>query len=187
MQNPSYPTDLADEQWQLLEPLFPPRKRMGRPPTPLRPLINAILYLVKSGCSWRLLPKSFPKWKTVFDRFRKWCRDGTLLLINHALRALVRVEDGRDAEPSAAVLDSQTVRSVAHGGEVGYDAGKKTKGRKRFIIVDTLGLLVGVVAVPANVPERAGAQQLLKPLLPALGRLSKLWVDGGYSGPEFAG
>jgi putative transposase len=186
MQNSSYDTDLTEEQWRLIEPYFPPRKRLGRPPTPLRPLVNAIFYLVKSGCSWRLLPKSYPPWKTVFDRFRKLCRDGTWLLINHVLRALARTEDGRDAEPSAAVLDSQTIRSEAHGGEVGYDAGKKTKGRKRFIIVDTLGLLLGVVVVPASVPERLGAQGLLEPLLPALGTLRKLWVDGGYSGPEFA-
>lgn len=102
------------------------------------------------------------------------------------MRALVRTEDGREPEPSAAVLDSQTVRSEAHGGEVGYDAGKKTKSRKRFIIVDTLGMLLGVVVVPANVPERLGAQGLLEPLMPALGKLRRLWVDGGYSGPDFA-
>ena len=140
----------------------------------------------QSGCSWRLLPKTFPPWKAVHHRFRRWCQDGTWLLVNHALRALVRTEDGREPEPSAAVLDSQAVRSDAHGGKVGYDAGKKTKGRKRFIIVDTLGLLLGVVVVPANVQERIGAQALLAPLMPALGRLRKLWVDGGYSGLDFA-
>ncbi|MGE3311764.1 MAG: IS5 family transposase [Limisphaerales bacterium] len=186
MQNSSYDTDINDEQWRLIESLLPPRKRMGRPPTPPRALLNAIFYLVKSGCPWRLLPDSFPPWKTVFDRFRKWCRDGTWILMNQALRALVRTEDGRDPEPSAAVVDSQTVRSDAHGGEVGYDAGKKTKGRKRFIIVNTLGLLLGVVVVPADVPERSGAQSLLESLTPALGKLRKLWADGGYSGPEFA-
>lgn len=187
MQNSPYDTDVTDAQWQLIEPLLPARKPMGRPPTLLRSSLNAIFYLVKSGCSWRLLPKSFPPWKTVYHRFRKWCRDGTWLLVNHALRALVRTEDGRDPEPSAAVLDSQTVRSDAHGGEVGYDAGKKTKGRKRFIVVDTMGLLLAVVVVPANVPERSGAQSLLEPLMQALGKLRKLWVDGGYSGPDFAG
>ena len=186
MQNSSHDTDLTDAQWHLLEPLLPPRKPMGRPPTPLRSLLNAILYLVKSGCSWRLLPKSFPPWKTVYHRFRAWCLDGTWLAINHAFRSLARVEDGRRPEPSAAVLDSQTVRSDAHGGDVGYDAAKKTKGRKRFIVVDTLGLLLGVLVLPANVPERIGARQLLGPLMPALGRLRKLWVDGGYSGPELA-
>jgi putative transposase len=186
MHNPSYDTDLTEEQWHLIEPLFPPRKHLGRPPTPLRCLLSAIFYLVKSGCSWRLLPKSFPPWKTVYDRFRKWCRDGTWQLVNHALRALIRIEDGRDLDPSAAVLDSQTVRSDAHGGEVGYDAAKKTKGRKRFIIVDTLGMLLGVLVVPASMPERIGAQGLLEPLLPAFGTLRKLWVDGGYGGPDFA-
>lgn len=186
MQNSSFDTDLTDDQWQLIEPLLPPRKPMGRPPTPLRSLINAIFYLVKSGCSWRLLPRSFPPWKTVYHRFRKWCRDGTWIVVNHAFRALVRTVDGRKPEPSAAVLDSQTVRSDAHGGRVGYDAGKKTKGRKRYIVVDTMGLLLGVLVVPANVPERIGAQELLGPLMPALGGLRKLWVDGGYSGPDFA-
>ena len=187
MQIASYDTDLTDTQWQLLEALLPPRKRMGRPPTPPRLLMNSILYLVKSGCPWRLLPKCFPPWKTIYDRFRKWCRDGTWSLINHALRTVVRAEEDRSQRPTAAVLDSQTVRSDAHGGEVGYDAGKKTKGRKRFLLVDALGLLLGAVVLPANTPERTGARTLLRPLLPAFRGLRTLWVDGAFNGPEFAG
>lgn len=186
MQIASYDTDLNDAQWELVKPLLPGPKRLGRPPTPPRVLLNAILYLVKSGCPWRLLPKSFPPWKTIHFRFRKWCVDGTWFLINDALRAVVRIEEGKDSEPTAAILDSQTVRSDGHGGDVGYDAGKKTKGRKRFILVDTIGLILGVAITPADAQERAGARLLLEPLLPELGCLRRLWVDGGYSGPEFS-
>ncbi len=181
-----FDTDLTDTQWELVAALLPAPKRLGRPPTRPRLLFDAILYIVKAGCPWRLLPKSFPPWKTVHDRFRKWCRDGTWHLLNDALRAVVRTEEGRNLEPSAAVLDSQTVRSDAHGGAVGYDAGKKTKGRKRFILVDTLGMLLGVAVAPAHTQERAGARSLLEALLPKVGSLKKLWVDGGYNGPEFA-
>lgn len=175
MQIASYDTDLTETQWGLLNRLLPSPKRLGRPPTPPRPLLNAIFYLVKSGCPWRLLPKTFPPWKTVYDRFRKWCQDGTWEVLNAALRAVVRSEEGRNVDPSACVLDSQTVRSDSHGGVVGYDAGKKTKGRKRFILVDVLGMLLGAEVLPADTPERAGAQTLLKPLLPRFQSLRKMW------------
>jgi transposase len=186
MQIASFDTDLTDAQWNLIATLLPPPKQLGRPPTPPRLLCDAILYMVKAGCQWRLLPKSFPPWKTVHDRFRKWCRDGTWQLLNDALRSVVRCEEDRKHAPSAAVLDSQTVRSDGHGGAVGYDAGKKTKGRKRFILVDTLGMLLGVAIAPADTPERAGARVLLETVLPQVASLRTLWVDGGYSGPEFA-
>jgi transposase len=187
MQNATYDTDLTDTQWGLLKTLLPAPKDMGRPPTPPRDILDAIFYMVKWGCPWRLLPKTFPPWQTVYDRFRKWCRDGTWMLLNEALRAVVRTEQGRNVEASASALDSQTVRSDGHGGTVGYDAGKKTKGRKRFMLVDVLGLLLGVDVAAADTPERAGARALLEPALPWLCTLRKLWVDGGYSGPEFSG
>lgn len=186
MENASYDTDLTDAQWSLLQTLLPEPKDIGRPPTPPRVLLNAILYMVKCGCPWRLLPKTFPPWQTVYGRFRKWCKDGTWMLVNDALRAVVRTEEGRNVEASAASLDSQTVRSDGHGGAVGYDAGKKTKGRKRFILVDVLGLLLGAEVAAADTPERAGARAMLESTLPSLGSLRKLWVDGGYSGPEFS-
>lgn len=186
MQNASYDTDLTDAQWQLLHPHLPAPKRRGRPRTPLRVVCNAVLYLVKSGCPWRLLPQSFPPWKTVYHHFRQWSRDHTWSGLNDRLRALVRAAAGKDCRPTAAALDSQTVRSDPHGGAVGYDAAKKTKGRKRFLLVDVLGLVLGADVAPASTPERAGARALLEPVLPYLTWLRQLWVDGGYAGAEFA-
>jgi len=181
-----YDTDATDTQWKLLEPLLPKAQCRGRPRTPLRPVLNAVLYVVKSGCSWRLLPKNFPPWKTVYHHFRAWSRDGTWSALNDRLRARVRATHGKDCRPTAAVLDSQTVRSDPHGGAVGYDAAKKTKGRKRFLLVDTLGLVLGVSVQPASTPERAGALALLAVFLPVFTWLRKLWVDGGYAGSDFA-
>ena len=186
MQKAQYDTDLTAAQWQLLEPLLPRPKRRGRPRTPLREIVNALLYAIKTGCQWRLLPKTFPPWPTVYHIFRRWSRDAVLAGLNDRLRARVREQADKDGRPTAAILDSQTVRSAGHGGAVGYDAGKKTKGRKRFLLVDTLGLVLAVGVCPANTPERAGAKELLEPVLPYFKWLRKLWVDGGYSGPEFA-
>jgi transposase len=186
MQIASYDTALTDTQLLLIESLLPSRRPLGRPPTPPRFLLNGILYLVKSGCPWRLLPKTFPPWKTVHHRFRRWCRDGTWLMLNEALRTVVRAEEFRNAEPTVAVLDSQTVRSDSHGGPVGYDAAKRTKGRKGFVLVDMVGLLLGVLIAPADTPERTGARSLLESVLPAVPGLRKLWVDGGYNDPELS-
>jgi len=186
MQIASYDTDLTDPQWQLVQRHLPAPKRRGRPRTSLRLVLNAVLYLVKSGCAWRLLPKSFPPWQTVYHHFHQWSRVGVWAALNGRLRALARAAVGKRCRPTAAVLDSQTVRSDPHGGEVGYDAAKKTKGRKRFLLVDTLGLVLGAAVQPAHTPERAGAQTLLEPLLPYFSWLRKLWVDGGYTGAEFA-
>jgi putative transposase len=181
-----YETDLTDAQWKLLEPLLPPAHRLGRPRTPLRPVVDAILYLIKSGCTWRLLPKNFPPWKTVYHFFWQWSRGPILSALNDQLRARVRKAQGKRSRPTAAALDSQTVRSEAHGGAVGYDPGKRTKGRKRFLLVDTLGMILGAAVVPADQTERTGAKVLLKPLLPWFPWLRKMWVDSGYSGPDFA-
>ena len=186
MQIATFDTDVTDPQWELIAPLLPAAQRRGRPRTPLRPVLNAALYVVKSGCPWRLLPQNFPPWKTVYHHFRRWCRDHTWAAVNDCLRALVRAAHGKRSRPTAAALDSQTVRSDPHGGRVGYDAAKKTKGRKRFLWVDTLGLILGVWVQPAHTPERAGAQPLLAVVLPLFNWLRKLWVDGGYSGADFA-
>jgi putative transposase len=182
----AYETDLTDAQWTLLEPLLPPVKRLGRPRTPLREIIDAMFYVTKGGCQWRLLPGSFPPWKTVYHYFRCWSRDGLLAVIHEQLRLWVRQAVGKRARASAAIIDSQTVRSDGHGGEVGYDAGKKTKGRKRFLCVDTLGLIMDVTILAADTPERTGAQALLQPMLSRHRGLRTLWADGGFSGPTFA-
>ena len=183
---PSYPTDLTDAHWALLQPHLPKPKPTGRPPKDRRLILNALLYLTRAGCAWRLLPKDFGPWRTVYGVFRDWQKAGLWSYLNDRLRAWVRAAAGKDCRPSAAILDSQTVRSSDHGGPRGYDAAKKTKGRKRHLLVDTLGLLLGVKVTPANVPERAGAKLLLAPLLPWLWWLRRLFADGGYCGPEFA-
>jgi transposase len=186
MKSARFETDLTDGQWQLLEPMLPPANRLGRRRTPLRCVVDGILYLLKSGCPWRLLPKNFPPWQTVYHFFRQWSLGPTFSGLNDRLRALVRESEGKRSRPTAAALDSQTVRSGAHGGAVGYDSGKRTKGRKRFLLVDTLGMILGAAVVPASETERAGAKVLLKPLLDWFPWLRKIWADGGYSGPDFA-
>jgi len=181
-----YHTDLTPTQWEYLQPMLPKPKKRGRPPTDRRRVLNAILYVLKGGIAWRLLPANFPPWKTVYHVFRAWTRDHTWAALNDALRTCVRRKEGRQAQPSAAVLDSQSVKSDGHGGEVGYDAGKQIKGRKRHLLVDTLGLLLGVAVTAANCPERKGAQAVLSRVADWFTRLRRLWVDGGYTGDAFA-
>lgn len=181
-----FDTDLTDDQWNFLEPMFPAPKPTGRPRTPLRQVLDACLYISRTGCQWRLLPSNFPRWKTVHHIFRKWRTDKTWSALNNRLRTYTRGLEEKAAQPTAAVLDSQTVRSAGHGGAVGYDAGKKTNGRKRFLLVDTLGLILAAAVVPASTPEREGAKIVLEPVLPYYRRLKKLWVDGGYTGANFA-
>lgn len=166
--------------------MLPKPKKRGRPPTDRRRVLNAILYVLKGGIAWRLLPANFPPWKTVYHVFRAWTRDHTWAALNDALRTCVRRKEGRQAQPSAAVLDSQSVKSDGHGGEVGYDAGKQIKGRKRHLLVDTLGLILGVAVTAANCPERKGAQAVLSRVADWFTRLRRLWVDGGYTGDAFA-
>jgi putative transposase len=186
MKNAHFETDLSEAQLDLIEPHLPAPKPRGRPRTPLCEVVNAILYITKAGCQWRLLPKSFPPWKTVYHHFRRWSLDNTLSAIMDVLRGLVRKDQGRNVQPTAAILDSQSVKSDPHGGPVGYDAAKKIKGRKRFLLVDSLGLVLGAAVVPADTTERDGAMTLLEPLVSTFKRLRKLWVDGGFSGEAFA-
>jgi putative transposase len=190
MQNTTlYPTDLTDEQWNLLQLALPARKARkgrGRPPTDLRQVCSALLYFVRSGCAWRLLPRDFGPWQTIYHYFWLWTKQGCWKIIHDLLRQAVRKAAGKRPQPTAAILDSQTVRSADQAGERGYDAAKKTKGIKRHILVDTLGLLLGVCVTRADVPEREGACRFLGKALVCFGWLRCLWADQGYSGPDFA-
>jgi putative transposase len=185
-----YATELAPKQWQVLEPLLPPSKSTGRPRSvSLKQVMQAILYVLVTGCAWRLLPKDYPPYSTVYYYFRQWRDDGNWKRIHDALFEQVRRTAGRDLSPSAASMDSQSVpSSVMVQDAVGYDAAKKIKGRKRFTLVDTLGLLMAIQVVAANVPEREGARQLLNKVhqeRDRFPRLAKIWVDGGFSAEDF--
>ena len=181
-----YDTDVTDAQWKLLKKELPTPNKIGKPPIDRRIVVNAIFYVLKGGIQWRLLPESFPSWKILYHIFRQWSRDYTLERLNGVLRKKVRAQGDKRWQPTAAILDSQSVKSDSHGGDVGYDAGKKIKGRKRHILVDTLGLLLGAAMTTADMPERAGAKTLLGRILKTFTSLRKMWVDGGYTGPEFA-
>lgn len=181
----SYPTDLTDEQWALLEPLLPRRKRRGRKPKyTLRDIVQAVLYLLRAGCAWRLLPKTFPPWSSVYGYFRRWIQNGLWQRIHDTMRRTVRQQDRRQDEPSAGVLDSQSVKLGDQGGVSGYDAGKNIKGRKRHVLVDTMGLIWGLAISGADLQDRDGAVEVLCRLLgsEALGRWQLIWADSAYGG-----
>jgi putative transposase len=156
----SYRTNLTDEQWEIMQTLIPEAKSGGRPRTvDMREVINGIFYILVAGCAWSLLPHDLPKWKTVYHYFRQWRIDGNWERIHEQLRKCVRAIEDRHPSPSAAVLDSQSIKTATMiNNEVGYDCAKQIKGRKRHVLVDTLGLLIVVVVTAANLPERAGAK-----------------------------
>ena len=178
-----YPSDLTDAEWQWLKDLIPGETGGGRHrDTDMRQVVNGILYLLRSGCSWRMLPKDFPPYTTVHEYYRRWRKDGTVIRIHDALRRQVRTEAGRDPEPSAGVIDSQSAKTTEVGGEHGYDAGKKINGRKRHLLVDTMGLVLMVVVHTANIQDRDGARLLFAKAKGLFPRLQRIWADGGYAG-----
>ena len=189
MERLPYRTDLSDARWALIEPVLvqwrAAREGLGiRPPVhDLREIVNAILYVARTGMAWEYLPHDFPPAKTVYDYYAKWEKDGTTARIHDLLRSRVREALGRDAEPSAAVLDAQSVKTSCNvrESEQGIDAAKKIKGRKRHIATDTLGLLLAVVVVTAaSVSDSAAGKGLLSTLAAEYSTVSKVWVDGGY-------
>jgi putative transposase len=184
-----YPTDLTDRQWPVLQPLLPPRKwhpgGPGRPPCEERTLLNGILYVTKTGCQWRMLPKEFGRWETVYGYFNRWSQQGVWQQLMAALNQQERQRQGRKPTPSAGCIDSQSTKTATQGNSKGYDGNKKINGRKRHLLVDTLGLILRVVVTAANTGDREGLISLLKTYFaPGIQRLRKLWVDGGYSGEE---
>lgn len=179
MEKRSYPSDLSNQEGQTLEPLFrdPPRRGRKRK-WPIRIVLNAIFYTIKTGCQWRYLPTDFPPWQTVFYHFRQWRRRGEWFKVHEALREATRKKAGRHPDPSAAVLDSQSVKTTAEGARPqSFDGNKKVKGRKQRVLVDTLGLLLSVYTTPANVGDRWGAKACLggkKLFLPRLKRYGQM-------------
>ncbi len=181
-----YTSDLSDAEWHLIDYCFPKPSKKGRPREhSFRELLNAVFYVVKTGCQWRNVPRDFAPWGTIYHYFRLWKRNGLWVRIHTHLREHVRLVEGRHRHPSAAIIDSQSVKSTESSEERGYDAGKNINGRKRHVLVDTIGMILMVLVLPASIQDRDGAKQLLSAFFAQAPRrrVQHIWADGNYTGP----
>ena len=183
MKKKRYPSDLTHRQWNLIKGEMPAEKERGRKRSvDLRSVVNALLYMSRGGCQWRMLPKDFPHWRTVYGYFARWRDDGTFEEITRILRESVRVKANRNKRPTAALMDSQTVKTTGVCEQQGYDGHKRIKGRKRHIAVDVLGLLLMVIVHSAGLQDRAGARLLIPEVMKRFPSIERFWADGGYEG-----
>ena len=178
----AYPSSLTDQEWELVKDLFEPPNPRGKPPQiPRRAVVDACCYVVRTGCAWRMLPREFPPWDNVYKSFRRWSAQGKFKLMHKRLAGVWREREGRSTEPSAAVLDAQSARISPQGGDSGYDAGKKVKGRKRNLVVDTLGLLLAVTVCAAGLQDRDAGLPAVEQAMASYPTLKTLFVDSAYA------